>query len=214
MATTTEHAVKIVEVGPRDGLQNESQPVSTDDKVELIQGLAKAGCSVIEAGAFVSPKWVPQMADSKQVFQRLSFDKGQQRPYLSCLVPNIKGLEQALQVRNNIDEVAIFGAASEAFSQRNIACSIDESLERFRAVVDRANEHNLPVRGYVSTVVGCPYQGEVAPTQVAKVVHKMLELGCYEISLGDTIGVGTPGSVRNMLEEVLVRFLFVEGGHC
>jgi hydroxymethylglutaryl-CoA lyase len=208
------HDVKIVEVGPRDGLQNEPQPVSTEDKVQLIRGLAKAGCSVIEAGAFVSPKWVPQMADSKQVFQALSEESfvgvigketGQKRPYFSCLVPNIKGLEQALQVRDNLDEVAIFGASSEAFSQRNIACSIDESLERFRSVVAMAREHDLPVRGYVSTVVGCPYQGEVAPAQVAKVVQQMLELGCYEISLGDTIGVGTPGSVRAMLEEVLVR---------
>jgi hydroxymethylglutaryl-CoA lyase len=212
MATTTKQPtqvkVKIVEVGPRDGLQNEANPVTTDQKVELIQRLAKAGCAVIEAGAFVSPKWVPQMADSAEVFQRLSFPENTNRPLLSCLVPNIKGLEQALECPH-VDEIAIFGSASEKFSQRNISCSIDESIHRFRAVVDQAQirttRTNLPVRGYVSAVVACPYQGPIAPSQVAKVVEQMLELGCYEISLGDTIGVGTPGTIRPMLEEVLVR---------
>jgi len=173
--------------------------------VELIHRLAKAGCSFIEAGAFVSPKWVPQMADSTEVLKRLQFEGSKQRPTLSCLVPNTKGLEQALKYRDVVDEIAIFGAASEGFSQRNIACSIDESMERFRAVVDAAKEHNLPVRGYVSTVVGCPYDGPVAPAQVAKVVENMMDLGCYEISLGDTIGVGTAGTIRSMLDDVLVR---------
>ncbi len=192
-----------MEVGPRDGLQNETGRISVDKKVELIQGLAKAGCSFIEAGAFVSPKWVPQMADSGSVLQTLNFEG--LRPIISVLVPNTKGLEQALQYHDRIDEIAIFGSASEGFSQRNIACSIDESMERFQSVVAMAKEHRLPVRGYVSTVVACPYDGPVAPAQVATVVEKMIELGCYEVSLGDTIGVGTPGTIRNMLDDVLVR---------
>jgi hydroxymethylglutaryl-CoA lyase len=210
-STETTQDVKIVEVGPRDGLQNEPGRISTDQKVDLIQRLAdEAGCSFIEAGAFVSPKWVPQMADSGEVLQKLNFEQSsqqqqqQQRPTLSCLVPNIKGLEQALQYRDKVDEIAIFGSASEGFSQRNIACSIDESMERFRAVVEMAKEHNMPVRGYVSTVIACPYDGPVAPAQVAKVVEQMMLLGCYEVSLGDTIGVGTAGTIRKMLEEVLV----------
>lgn len=195
--------VKIVEVGPRDGLQNEPGQISVAQKVKLIQGLATAGCSFIEAGAFVSPKWVPQMAESGYVLQQLKFE-GSSRPTLSVLVPNTKGLEQALQYRESIDEIAIFGSASEGFSQRNIACSIDDSMQRFRSVVEQAKEHHLPVRGYVSTVVACPYDGPIAPKQVARVVEKMMMLGCYEISLGDTIGVGTPATVRNMLDEVLV----------
>ena len=198
--------VKIVEVGPRDGLQNEQGRISTDQKVDLIQGLAKAGCSFIEAGAFVSPKWVPQMADSGEVLQKINFENmpRQKRPTLSCLVPNTKGLEQALHYRDKLDEIAIFGSASEAFSQRNINCTIDESMKRFRNVVEKAVENNIPVRGYISTVIACPYDGPVAPAQVSKVVEQMLALGCYEISLGDTIGVGTPGTIRNMLEDVLV----------
>lgn len=197
-------SVKIVEVGPRDGLQNESGQISTDQKVTLIQQLAGAGCSFIEAGAFVSPKWVPQMADSGEVLEKLNFENIQQRPTLSCLVPNIKGLEQALQYRDMVDEIAIFGSASEGFSQRNIACSIDESIERFRVVVEKAKEYDLPVRGYISTVIACPYDGPVAPVQVTKVVEQMMALGCYEISLGDTIGVGTPGTMLKMLDDVLV----------
>ena len=215
--------IKIVEVGPRDGLQNEKQFVSTQGKTELIENLAnKANVGVIEAGAFVSPKWVPQMADSKEVFEHLNFGLDTtQKPYLSCLVPNIQGLEQVLQINNNknsksghriIDEIAIFGSASEEFSQRNIACSIDESFERFQTVADYLKDHQesssankLKIRGYVSTVVGCPYQGHVSPTKVASCVEKMLDLGCYEVSLGDTIGIGTPGSIQTMLEEVLVR---------
>jgi hydroxymethylglutaryl-CoA lyase len=136
--------------------------------------------------------------------QQLKFDKGDPRPILSCLVPNAKGLTEALRHRDMVDEIAVFGSASEGFSRQNIACSIDESMERFRSVIDQAKEHQLPVRGYVSTVVACPYDGPVAPGQVARVVEKMLEMGCYEISLGDTIGVGTPGTIRKMLEDVLV----------
>jgi isopropylmalate/homocitrate/citramalate synthase len=200
--------VKIVEVGPRDGLQNESHPVTTDQKVHLIQELAKAGCSVIEAGGFVSPKWVPQMADSTKVLEQLSFPSTSSRPLLSCLVPNLQGLEKVLRVKHVVDEIAIFGAASEEFSQRNIACSIDESMKRFQAVVEAAKQSEIPVRGYVSTVVACPYQGPVAPSQVAKVVEQMIDLGCHEISLGDTIGVGTPGSIRSMLDDVLVSLVF------
>jgi len=184
-------AVKIVEVGPRDGLQNEKGVVTTEEKVRLIQGLAEAGCSFIEAGAFVSPKWVPQMADTKNVLQALRFEEGRQ-PSLACLVPNLNGLKQSLEIRDVVDEVAIFGAASEEFSQRNIACSIDESIERFRTVMEEANVHRLPVRGYVSTVIACPYEGPIEPKQVANVVERLFDLGCYEVSLGDTIGVGTP----------------------
>lgn len=205
--------VQIVEVGPRDGLQNESSIITTEQKVELIHMLAKAGCSSIEAGAFVSPKWVPQMADSVNVLQQLSFpDKTvDNKPIISCLVPNSKGMEKAISTtdhqnqRRVVDEIAIFGSASEEFSQRNIACSIEESMQRFQEVVQVAKKENFRIRGYVSAVVACPYQGPIAPTQVAKVVEQMLDLGCYEISLGDTIGVGTPGTIRAMLDEVLVR---------
>jgi hydroxymethylglutaryl-CoA lyase len=203
-SSLSNHDIKIVEVGPRDGLQNESAPVTTDQKVQLIQQLARAGCSYIEAGAFVSPQWVPQMKDSRQVLEQVTFPSSPYQPRLACLVPNVKGLETVLQLRSKVDEVAIFGAASEAFSQRNIGCSIDESIQRFRSVMEMAAQHQIPVRGYVSTVVACPYQGPIAPTQVAKVVEQLLELGCYEISLGDTIGVGTPGSIRAMLYDVLV----------
>jgi len=193
--------VKIVEVGPRDGLQNEKGQISTKYKVDLIHDLCKAGCSFIEAGAFVNPKWVPQMADSGDVLKNLQFEHGA-KPTISCLVPNTKGLEQAIEHRDKIDEIAIFGSASEGFSQRNIACSIDESFGRFRAVVDAAKRHELPVRGYVSAVVECPYDGAIEPTQVAKVVERMMELGCYEVSLGDTVGRGTPGTIKKMLDEV------------
>lgn len=210
--SSSSNDVKIVEVGPRDGLQNEPGQISTDQKVELVHRLAKAGCSYIEAGAFVSPKWVPQMADSGDVLKKLSFDGNSTRPTIACLVPNKKGLEQAMQYRDIVDEIAIFGAASEGFSQRNIACSIDESMERFRAVIDAAKENNLRVRGYVSTVIACPYDGPVAPAQVAKVVEQMMDLGCYEISLGDTIGVGTPGTTRKMLNDVLVRIKEIMDG--
>eukprot|EP00934_Nitzschia_sp_Nitz4_P005872 Nitzschia sp. Nitz4//scaffold2_size372955//304242//304970//NITZ4_HMGL//1//CDS//3329546973//5862//frame0 len=215
-ASATERQVKIVEVGPRDGLQNEKGVIQTSEKVELIHRLAKAGCTYIESGAFVSPKWVPQMADSVEVLQQLTFPDTPVRPTVACLVPNVKGLESCANtflvnstdasqpLQPAVDEIAIFGSASEAFSQKNIACSIDESMERFKDVVVQAREFGYSVRGYVSAVVACPYDGPIKPTQVAYVVEQMLELGCYEISLGDTIGVGTPGTVNAMLREVLV----------
>ena len=189
--------VKIVEVGPRDGLQNEQQTVPTAVKIELIQRLTDAGLAAIEATAFVSPKWVPQMADNAEVMAGIRRQPGISYP---VLVPNLKGFEAALAA--GAEEVAVFAAASEAFSQQNINCSIAESLERFRPVLAAAQHHHIRVRGYVSCVLGCPYQGEVAPQAVARVAKALYELGCYEISLGDTIGVGTPGKTQAMLEAV------------
>ena len=189
--------VKIVEVGPRDGLQNEPQLVPAAVKVELIDRLGMAGLQTIEATAFVSPKWVPQMGDSSEVMAGLPRRAGVSYP---VLVPNLKGFEQALAA--GVEEIAVFGAASEAFSQKNINCSIAESLERFRPVAEAARSHNIRVRGYVSCVLGCPYQGEVRPAAVAEVAARLLEMGCYEVSLGDTIGVGTPASVARMLDAV------------
>ncbi|MCB5226008.1 hydroxymethylglutaryl-CoA lyase [Alishewanella sp. 16-MA] len=190
-------AVRLVEVGPRDGLQNE-QNVSTDAKVQLINMLSAAGHCYIESGAFVSPKWVPQMADSAEVFAGIS--RGANITY-AALTPNLKGYEAAKAA--GATEVAIFGAASEAFSQKNINCSISESLARFAPVLDAAKADGIKVRGYISCVVGCPYQGDVAPSEVARVAKALLEMGCYEISLGDTIGVGTPLKVNAMLDAVL-----------
>ncbi len=189
--------VKIVEVGPRDGLQNEATPVSLDVKVALIDRLSESGLSAIEAGAFVSPKWVPQMADSAEVFRRIKQKPGVSYP---VLVPNVKGLELALAA--GAQEIAVFGAASESFSQRNINCSIDESLERFGHVCDMASSAGLKVRGYISCVLGCPYEGEIAPKAVAKVAEALIGMGCYEISLGDTIGIGTPAKAQRMIEAV------------
>ncbi|MEC4087079.1 hydroxymethylglutaryl-CoA lyase [Pseudoalteromonas rubra] len=189
--------VKIVEVGARDGLQNESS-VSTEAKITLVNALAEAGLKHIEAGAFVSPKWVPQMADSSDVIQGFVRREGVE---ISALTPNLKGAELALA--NQVDEFAIFTAASEAFTQKNINCSIEESIERFRPVVELAQKNNIKVRGYVSCVVGCPYQGEVEPEQVLEVCKQLLALGCYEISLGDTIGVGTANQVRQLLTLLL-----------
>jgi len=203
--------IKIVEVGARDGLQNESQIVSTNHKIEFIMKLAQAGCQIIESASFVSPKWVPTMADSSQVMKELySWKKKEQQhhednvPILPCLVPNLQGFQAALEATDYaVDEVAIFGSASEAFSTKNINCTIEESIDRFRDVADCAKDHNIPVRGYVSCVVGCPYQGHVTPSEVARVTELMFELGCYEVSLGDTIGVGTVGTTAAMLDEVL-----------
>ncbi|MEI8645425.1 hydroxymethylglutaryl-CoA lyase [Pseudoalteromonas sp. Hal040] len=188
--------VRIVEVGARDGLQNEAA-VSTQDKVALINALADAGLKDIEAGAFVSPKWVPQMADSGDVISALSLPDVN----LSALTPNLRGAEAAKQV--GIQEFAIFTAASEAFCQKNINCSIDESIDRFKDVMAFAKANNIRVRGYVSCVMGCPYQGDVDYNDVLKVSERLLELGCYEISLGDTIGVGTARKVDELLDLLL-----------
>jgi hydroxymethylglutaryl-CoA lyase len=195
--------VQIIEVGPRDGLQNEKNTLSADLRVELIERLAKAGLKKIEAGSFVSPKWVPQMADTDKVLDKLNKSpiKELTGAKYAVLTPNLKGLEGAIQHR--ADEVAIFGAASESFTQKNINCSIDESLERFEQIMAQAQQLNLPVRGYVSTIIGCPYEGEIAPEKVALVAKKLYEMGCYEISLGDTIGVGTPVKFKRMLEAVM-----------
>ncbi len=189
--------VRIVEVGPRDGLQNEARPVSTDAKVALIERLADAGLPVVEATSFVSPKWVPQMADAADVMARIRRKPGVSYP---VLVPNMKGLEGA--VAAGAEEVAVFAAASEAFSRRNINCSIDESLDRFAPVCEVALAKGLRVRGYISVVLGCPYQGDVAPSAVAHVARRLSDMGCYEVSLGDTIGVGTAGKTQRMLEAV------------
>ncbi|GGB47921.1 hydroxymethylglutaryl-CoA lyase [Shewanella inventionis] len=188
--------VSIFEVGARDGLQNEV-PVTTADKLTLITQLGDAGVKRIEAGSFVSPKWVPQMADSHEVLQQL---KRQAGVVYSALTPNLKGFELALAA--GADEVAIFGAASESFSQKNINCSIDESIERFAPLMEAAKQHGLAVRGYVSCVLGCPYEGEIAVSDVARVSEILYKMGCYEISLGDTIGVGTPTKARQMIEAV------------
>ena len=192
--------VRIVEVGPRDGLQNEPRIVPTAIKVELINRLAACGLTTIEAAAFVSPKWVPQMADSAEVMRSLVRRAGVAYP---VLVPNLKGLDAALAA--GATEVAVFGAASEAFSRKNINCDIAESLARFRPVVAAARQAGVKVRGYVSCALGCPYQGEVAPGAVAEVAGALLEMGCYEISLGDTIGVGTPGQTRTVIDAVARR---------
>lgn len=187
--------VRIVEVGPRDGLQNERQHVATETKLALVERLIDAGLRVIEVGSFVSPKWVPQMADSGEVLRRLP-----QRPghVYTALVPNLKGLEAAIAA--GCREVAIFGAASETFSRKNINCGIRESLERFEPVLNEALHQGLRVRGYVSCVVGCPYEGSVMPARVAMVAQWLHEHGCYEVSLGDTIGSGTPSTIKAMIE--------------
>ncbi|MFN4289823.1 MAG: hydroxymethylglutaryl-CoA lyase [Permianibacter sp.] len=189
--------VKIVDVGPRDGLQNEKIIVPTDVKVELIHRLADAGLSVVEATSFVSPKWVPQMADAAEVMARIQRKPGVSYPVLT---PNLKGFEAALAA--GAQEVAVFGAASESFSQKNINCSIAESLERFEPVMAAAKAANIKVRGYVSCVLGCPYEGEIKPEAVAWVADKLFQMGCYEISLGDTIGAGTPVKAKRMVEAV------------
>ncbi|MCW9022710.1 MAG: hydroxymethylglutaryl-CoA lyase, partial [Sedimenticola sp.] len=189
--------VKIVEVGPRDGLQNEAAPVPVEVKLGLIDRLEKAGVSVIEAGSFVSPKWVPQMASSAELFQLIDQKPGVSYP---MLVPNLKGLESALSV--GVKEIAIFAAASESFTQKNINCSIEESIARYSDVMAQAKQHGLLVRGYVSCVLGCPYEGEIAPERVADVARHLYEMGCYEISLGDTVGVGTPIKAQRMIDAV------------
>ncbi len=186
--------VRLVEVGPRDGLQNEPTPIATDIKVEFIDRLTRTGLSVIEATSFVSPKWVPQLADADEVMARIERKHGVS--YL-VLVPNAKGMERALAA--GAREVAVFTAASETFSQKNTNCSIAESIERFEPVLERARREDVRVRGYISCVLGCPYEGKVDPERVAAVARELHALGCYEISLGDTIGVGTPLAAQAML---------------
>jgi hydroxymethylglutaryl-CoA lyase len=193
--------VRIVEVGPRDGLQNEPGHVPLDAKVELVERLADAGCPNVEAAAFVSPKWVPQMADSGEVMARIRRRGG---TVYSALVPNMKGLEAALEAR--VDEVAVFGAASEAFSQKNINCSIAESMERFRPVARAAKDAGLRLRGSISCALGCPYQGEVPVTAVVDLAQRLADLGCDDIDIADTIGVGTAGRSREVMEAVARRF--------
>lgn len=190
-------SVRLVDVGPRDGLQNESQPIAVTDKVRLVNDLSAAGVRHIEVGSFVSPKWVPQMAGSAEVFAAIKQHSGVS---YSALTPNMKGLEAALEA--GVREVAVFAAASEAFSQRNINCSIAESIERFAPVLAAAQEAEVKVRGYISCVLGCPYQGEVQVDQVASVARELHAMGCYEVSLGDTIGTGTPGATRALIEAV------------
>lgn len=187
--------VKIVEVGPRDGLQNEPKIVPTEVKIELINRLSETGLVAIEGASFVSPKWMPQMADNLQVMQGIKRCPGVSYP---VLVPNMQGLQSALQA--DIDEISIFASASESFSRKNINCSIAQSLDRFAEVCNEAKKHNLRVRGYISCTLGCPYEGAVDPHNVAWLAGRLVELGCYEISLGDTIGVGTPGKAQAMID--------------
>ena len=189
--------IQIVEVGPRDGLQNEKEWVRTETKIALIEKLAEAGITKIETASFVSPKWVPQMRDAFEVLSGIERRSG---VTYSVLTPNLKGFERALEAGTT--EVAVFGAASEAFSQKNINCSISESVERFRPVVAAAQKNRIRVRGYISCVLGCPYQGEVPVDMVVNLAAQMSEMGCSEISLGDTIGIGTPMQAKNMMESV------------
>ena len=189
--------VRLVEVGPRDGLQNEARPITLAQRMELVDRLSAAGLNHIETGSFVSPRWVPQMADSAAVFDGI-----QRRPGVcySALVPNLQGMQAAITA--GATEVAVFASASEGFSQRNINCSINESLQRFAPVMALAAEQGMAVRGYLSCVLGCPYDGPVAPEQVAAVSVELLAMGCYEISLGDTIGVGVASATRQLIEVV------------
>lgn len=193
--------VKIIEVGPRDGLQNEVQTIGAETKIALVDMLSQAGFENIEAAAFVSPKWVPQMATSSEVMQGIARRPG---TLYSALVPNMKGLEAALA--SHVNEIVIFGAASEAFSRKNINCSISESIERFSEVAKAAKQHGLKLRGAVSCALGCPYQGEVAIESVADVVRRLRDLGCDEIDIADTIGVGTPRKVQQVLASAAQEF--------
>ena len=189
--------VRLIEVGPRDGLQNEALPISVADKVQLVDALTDAGLGYIEVGSFVSPKWVPQMAGSAEVFAQIRRKPG---VVYGALAPNMRGFEDA--VAAGVKEVAVFAAASEAFSQRNINCSISESLARFVPLIEAAQQHGISVRGYVSCVLGCPYEGQVSAQQVAQVAKELYAMGCYEVSLGDTIGTGTPTATRTLFEAV------------
>ena len=189
--------IQLVEVGPRDGLQNEKAWVGTETKIALIEKLAHAGLTKIEATSFVSPKWVPQMKDAFEVLSGIGRRPGVSYPVLT---PNMEGFERALEA--GATEVAVFGAASEAFSQKNINCSITESVERFRPIIAAAQKNEIRVRGYISCVLGCPYQGDVPVASVVNLAAQMSEMGCYEISLGDTIGIGTPLQAKKMVETV------------
>ena len=189
--------VRLIEVGPRDGLQNEALPISVADKVQLVDALTDAGLGYIEVGSFVSPKWVPQMAGSAEVFAHIRRKPG---VVYGALAPNLRGFEDA--VAAGVKEIAVFAAASEAFSQRNINCSISESLARFVPLIEAAQQHGISVRGYVSCVLGCPYEGQVSAQQVAQVAKELYAMGCYEVSLGDTIGTGTPTATRTLFEAV------------
>ncbi|MEJ2743112.1 MAG: hydroxymethylglutaryl-CoA lyase, partial [Gammaproteobacteria bacterium] len=200
MQTNGAPRILIKEMGPRDGLQNESVTISTEQKCQFIDALAETGLRYIECGAFVSPRWVPQMADSDAVFATLT-----RRPGVTyaALAPNDKGLDRALAA--GVDEIAVFAAASETFSQKNINCSIAESLSRFAPMIKRASAARVPIRGYLSCVLGCPYEGDVEPERVAELSAELMEMGCYEVSLGDTIGIGTPISAARLYETVLQR---------
>jgi len=189
--------IQIVEVGPRDGLQNEKEWVPTETKISLIEKLADAGLTKIEATSFVSPKWVPQLKDAHEVFTGIKRISGVSYPVLT---PNMKGFERALEA--DAKEIAVFSAASEAFTQKNTNCSIEESINRFRPVLEEAKKTNIPVRGYISCVLGCPYQGNVAVEDVVNLAVKMTEMGCFQISLGDTIGAGTPVQAKRMVQKV------------
>lgn len=192
--------VRIVEVGPRDGLQNEQGRVRAEDKVALVEALVAAGLEHVEVGSFVSPRWVPQMADSAAVFAAIARAPG---VTYAALTPNLQGFEAAIAA--GASEVAVFAAASESFSQRNINCSIAQSLQRFEPVLAAAVAHGIKVRGYVSCVLGCPYEGDIAPERVRDVADAMLQMGCYELSLGDTLGIGTPGAARRLIDTVAQR---------
>lgn len=192
---TRPHRIEIVEVGPRDGLQNETEHLSPAERIDLIEKLALAGLKQIEAGSFVSPRWVPQMAGSDVILKSLR-DRDDLR--LPVLVPNMRGYEDARAA--GVREIAVFGAATETFSQKNINCSIDESLQRFEAVCMQAQTDNVRVRGYISCVLGCPYEGEVDPGSVARIAQALMDMGCSDLSLGDTIGVGTADKARRLVE--------------
>ena len=189
--------IQIVEVGPRDGLQNEKEWVPTETKISLIEKLADAGLTIIEATSFVSPKWVPQLKDAHEVFKGIKRIPGVSYPVLT---PNMKGFERALEA--DAKEIAVFSAASEEFTQKNTNCSIEESINRFRPVLEEAKKNNILVRGYISCVLGCPYQGNVAIEDVVNLAAKMTEMGCFQISLGDTIGAGTPFQAKRMVQKV------------
>ncbi len=193
-------SVQVYEVGPRDGLQNEARAIATADKVALVDQLTDCGFSAIEVTSFVSPKWVPQLADAADVMAAINRRPGTR---YACLTPNMRGFEGAKAAK--ADEVAIFAAASEGFSQKNINCSIEESFARFAPIIEAAKPLGLPVRGYLSCVIACPYDGAIAPEQVADVAGRLLDMGCYQVSLGDTIGAGTPETTADMLRAVIER---------